>query len=259
MLQRQDSLLSSSHRQTPPPENHHAKPLGCMSSFFKLFSRYQKRNKLLTFGRKHGKGAVSNSAKAKALMEVEQKDSSSVHKEDAKNVDKINQNFETKRLTCDIMTPRSPMLLPEIRRPNALISSDNNITPPALVVQLMGLEERHQQQRQPPDVNRNTFEEENIPTEEKRKLILQALEKCNQDLESLKKTIMAVQSDEKCLQSPSPSLMQHKLKEESLTKTCMKRTVEHLNGPVSALEELRRYCHPTKSNSNGNSEYTISF
>ncbi|XP_027176539.1 uncharacterized protein LOC113775745 isoform X1 [Coffea eugenioides] len=250
MLQRQDSLLSSSHRQTPPPENRHAKQIGCMAGFFKLLSRYQNRNKRLTSGRKHVK---STSKEAKAMVEQEmkqqQQDSSSALKEDNKNISNTNgQNLENKRLSssCDI-TPRSPMLPPEIRQSNALTTSEKSTTAKSLLVaRLMGLEE-------PSEVNRNVKVEQekssSSTTEEKRRKLLRALEKCNEDLESLKKIIVAVQSDQKKRLKPPPPVMKE---DHNLAKTCLKRNAEQLMmRPVAALEEMSRYYHTTKANSNG--------
>ncbi|KAK6137030.1 hypothetical protein DH2020_029229 [Rehmannia glutinosa] len=90
--------------------------------------------------------------------------------------DKIEkQNFDSKRLRCGIKVPiRSPTLPPEIRRSNAATSP--------LVARLMGLDEDLGAKK--PDHH----------ISDKRQRLLQALEKCNEDLEALKRIIKAVQT-----------------------------------------------------------------
>ncbi|KAL3819640.1 hypothetical protein ACJIZ3_005545 [Penstemon smallii] len=181
MLSRQDSSLSSSRRQyaaaatiPPSPETHHAKAIGCMSGIIQLFSKYQNPNKRLTLGRKQEKCKPSSPTKSKTTIQIPTK-----IKED-----KIgNQISDTKKLSCNINVPRSPTLPPEIRRSNAAVpSSQSPRTPSSLVAKLMGLE----------DIIEEKKTEE--PIAEKRRQLLQALEKCNEDLESLKRIILSVQS-----------------------------------------------------------------
>ncbi|KAG8372240.1 hypothetical protein BUALT_Bualt12G0045900 [Buddleja alternifolia] len=183
MLNRQDSSLSSSRRQatvvsaTPPPETHNAKAIGCMSGIIQLFSKYQKPNKKrLTSGRKQEKCKPTSPAKA------------AVKASTAENKTE-NQIHDAKRLTCDIKVPRSPTLPPELRLSSAAASLPENArTPSSLVAKLMGLEDMCAAGVKKPAL----FDQED-PITEKRRRLLQALEKCNEDLESLKRIITAVQ------------------------------------------------------------------
>ncbi|KAL6555283.1 hypothetical protein OROGR_006541 [Orobanche gracilis] len=181
MLKRQDSLLSSSRRQnsasaaTPPPsEVHYPKAVGCMSGIFQLFSKYQNPNKRLTFGRKHEKLKQPSQTAAQEDKTGQQ------------TIDDTNR-----LLTGGIKVPRSPMLPPEIRRLNDdddATSTEIWRTPtsPSLVARLMGLEDHGATMK-----NQHAAEEDRIT--EKRMLLLRALEKCNDDLEALKRIIKAVQ------------------------------------------------------------------
>lgn len=96
-----------------------------------------------------------------------------------------------RRLSCDDVVPRSPTLPAEIRRSNSVNSTENfPRTPPALVARLMGLEEAPQSK---------PLMSALIPTEsatEKRRKLLGALEKCDEDLKALKKIIDTVRSAE---------------------------------------------------------------
>ncbi|KAM3282164.1 hypothetical protein P3S67_025809 [Capsicum chacoense] len=148
MLKRQDSLVSSARRQTPPPQSLHViKSTGCMSGIIQLISKYQKKTKRLTSGirSKQGKNNGSLSSQSNAV-DVERE------KED----DHL------------IKATRSPKIQPQ-----------NVKKEPTLVARLMGLEESS-----PPNRENNMKS-----TEIKRRKILHALEKCNDDLESIRKII----------------------------------------------------------------------
>lgn len=104
------------------------------------------------------------------------------------------------------------MLPPEIRVPNDAGSSESTKTPRALVTRLMGLEDQEEwpdlrPKKQPAMASGNKMGEKEltISNEEKKKRLLQALEKCNEDLESLKKIITAVQSADKYRHQSGPS------------------------------------------------------
>ncbi|KAL3632635.1 hypothetical protein CASFOL_025619 [Castilleja foliolosa] len=201
MLNRQESSLSSSRRQaaaaataTPPPsETHHAKAIGCMSGIFRLFSKYQNPNKRITLGRKSEKLKPSSPTKAKKSRAA------------AKH-DKIEQPpfDDTKRLTCAIKVPRSPTLPPEIRRPSAtaVTAPDNPKTPPSssLVARLMGLDPEGLAKA----AMKSTPAAEEDRVGVKRRRLLQALEKCNEDLEALKRIIKAVQTTDVRVQPTIP-------------------------------------------------------
>ncbi|CAH9079268.1 unnamed protein product [Cuscuta epithymum] len=105
----------------------------------------------------------------------------------------------------EVRIQRSPGLSPDIRRENAKGR-------PALVQRLMGLEEK---QSPAPECELSL-------TEVKRKMLLQALEKCNQDLEALKKIIQSVESSPATLPPPA----------------CTKKCTEHqVLSPISVLDE----------------------
>ncbi|XP_051138786.1 uncharacterized protein LOC127256692 isoform X2 [Andrographis paniculata] len=177
MLKRQDSLLSSSRRQgaaTPPPESHNGKAVGCMSGILRLFSKYQNANRRLTLGRKHEKRRMSSSStNAKRSSETEDENSRILIS-------------ETDRVICDLKLPRSPTIQAEIRRSS---STEDSRTPSSLVAKLMGLEDIRGVA-----ANSSSFDSEEDRISKKRKRLLKALEKCNEDLEVLKKIIKALQT-----------------------------------------------------------------
>ncbi|KAL8041160.1 hypothetical protein ABFX02_10G148400 [Erythranthe guttata] len=193
MLKRQESSLSSSRRQaaaaaaTPPPETHHAKAIGCMSGLIQLFSKYQNPNKRLTFGRKQEKRKPTSPTKTKESLP-------------AKNPPSSPKQDRTKKQNSDVKVPRSPTLPPEIRRSDAAKSPQNPRTPSSsLVARLMGLEDIGGCAA----VKRAALEEDRTAAE-KRQRLLEALEKCNEDLEALKRIIKAVQTSDVRLQPPPP-------------------------------------------------------
>ncbi|OIT32339.1 PREDICTED: uncharacterized protein LOC109207473 [Nicotiana attenuata] len=162
MLKRQDSLMASARRQKPlPPENHHVvKSIGCMSGIFQIISKYQTKTKRLTSGRKQGKSYSSSPRRASSPQKVVGK-----HEKD------------------HLKVPRSPIISPDIRRtPN---NSPGNVKKePALVARLMGLEEI------PPPAD---YRAEDDSNEINRRKLLQALAKCNDDLESIRKIIKSAE------------------------------------------------------------------
>ncbi|KAL7138231.1 hypothetical protein ABFS83_10G149800 [Erythranthe nasuta] len=191
MLKRQESSLSSSRRlaaaaaATPPPETHHAKAIGCMSGLIQLFSKYQNPNKRLTFGRKQEKRKPTSPTKTKESLP-------------AKNPPSSPKQDRTKKQNSDVKVPRSPTLPPEIRRSDAAKSPQNSRTPSSsLVARLMGLEDIGGCAA----VKRAAVEEDRTAAE-KRQRLLEALEKCNEDLEALKRIIKAVQTSDVRLQPP---------------------------------------------------------
>ncbi|GFP82116.1 hypothetical protein PHJA_000354900 [Phtheirospermum japonicum] len=231
MLKRQESSLSSSRRQaataaaTPPPsETHHAKANGCMSGIFQLFSKYQNPNKRLTFGRKQEKLKPSSPTKTKKSRAAAKDD----------KIEK--QTFDdANRLTCAIKVPRSPTLPPEIRRSSAAaaVLPENPRTPPSssLVARLMGLdlEDLAAAEKKTPAA----AEEDGVT--EKRRRLLQALDKCNQDLEALKRIIKAVQTTDVRIQPPvsaGAAMTVHTVGGDAVA--------EETNIPAGVAEELSR-------------------
>lgn len=186
-----------------------------MSGIIHLISKYQNRHKLLTFGRKHEKKAVNSATQPKLV------------KEDKCKIVVLKNNVKTsesnsERLSSAEMVQRSPILSQKIRQLSN--SAANNNPPPALVARLMGLEDPP-----PPaaplvaaaDINkhRNVTEEEEEEShdeEEKRQKLLKALEKCNQDLEALKKIIIGLQPyyEKDIIKSPPFIAKQTKKREE---------------------------------------------
>ncbi|XP_057786258.1 uncharacterized protein LOC131003724 isoform X2 [Salvia miltiorrhiza] len=197
MLKRQESSLSASRRQAaaagttpPPPETHHAKAIGCMSGIIHLFSKYQNSNRRLTFGKKQEKRKPPQSPTRSAINGAKNsaRDENSTKKQAASDA--------ASRLTCAVKVLRSPTLPPEIRRSSATGSPENSRTPPSsLVARLMGLEDLGAASK------RLGLGTEDAITE-KRQRLMQALEKCNEDLEALKRIIKAVQTADVRLQPP---------------------------------------------------------
>ncbi|XP_057948422.1 uncharacterized protein LOC131144068 [Malania oleifera] len=211
-MRRQDSQLSSTSRREMGPGNHHATSIGCMSGIFQLLCTYHIRRKFLTLGKKT---AVS-CPKEEALLSKTQSATESNNKKHGDIV------TDVRRLSCEV--PRSPTIPADIRRWNSINSPDNCGTPPALVARLMGLE--------------------GVPAQEtaaeKRRKLLGALEKCDEDLKALKKIIEALRSAENLRPSP---VVKNVIVEDSgeLTK---KKRVPEFNGeqpsPVSVLDEFTR-------------------
>ncbi|GAA0145453.1 hypothetical protein LIER_36133 [Lithospermum erythrorhizon] len=179
MLKRQDSLLSSSRRETPPPpQKHHvaATSVGCMSGIFHLITKYQNRNKRLTSGKKHTKSNTSNG------------NSSS-----PKRANKASRTTQTSP-SANKEVPGSPTPL----RPETTSGSKGHRKQPTLVARLMGLEEI------PGTISpcNNKVVKKEESDEEKRRKLMQALQRCNNDLATLKKVIKNVQEVEKSVQPP---------------------------------------------------------
>ncbi|PIN20904.1 hypothetical protein CDL12_06388 [Handroanthus impetiginosus] len=235
MLKRQESSLSSSRRQsaaaaatTPPPATNHTKSIGCMSGIIQLFSKYQNPKKRIAFGKKQEQRKPSSPAKAKGTGATKNSDQYPAVEDKAEKL-----TCETKRLICDNKVPRSPTLPPEIRQSNAASSPENQRTPSSLVARLMGLEDIDAAAR------RQAFVEYSIT--EKRRRLLQALEKCNEDLEALKKIIKAVQTADMRLQPPrSGSGNAGPLVVKSCGKKCTEAVAEETNIPAVTAEELSR-------------------
>ncbi|KAH6832497.1 hypothetical protein C2S53_008169 [Perilla frutescens var. hirtella] len=250
MLKRQESSLSASRRQAsagttpPPPETHHAKAIGCMSGIIKLFSKYQNSNRRLTFGKKQEKRKPPSPARSAIINAANNSPSS------AEDDCSVKHTSDTNRLTCAVKVRRSPTLPPEIRRSNAETSPENSRTPSSLVARLMGLEDLGSAMKRPGLIAENTITE-------KRQRLLQALEKCNDDLEALKKIIKAVQTADVRVQPPlSPPAAKggHTGNGNGAVQPCMKMcTEEKPNIPVDELTRspVSSYCVVLNSTTGG--------
>jgi hypothetical protein len=169
-------------------------------------------------GKKQEKNVVSSSTKLKPSSASP----SVVQGQNRKERD--GTAIDLRRFSCDMQ--RSPTLPADIRR-----SPQNFPTPPALVARLMGLEAMPES------------------AADKRRKLLGALEKCNEDLIELKKIIEAVQLSER--QKSTATGVEGEIRK---AKRCWE-----FNGqpsPVSVLDEFSgspwsaRYCHSTR-NTNG--------
>ncbi|KAH9675059.1 hypothetical protein KPL70_018672 [Citrus sinensis] len=158
-MKKQDgsSLRSSSYRQENSPKNLQAKSIGCMSGIFHLIYRHNnRRGKFITSGKKQEKNTVSPSSKQR--QESDNDDHEFVNNNNNNNND--GNNFITRLTSCDVQ--RSPTLPAEIRL------RGNNVK----TVEIC-LEE----------------------AAEKRRKLIEELEKCDEDLKELKKIIDVVRSN----------------------------------------------------------------
>lgn len=183
-----------------------------MSGIIHLVCKYQSRHKFLTFGKKQEKNVDSSSKNQKPSV---------VQGQNRK--DRDGTAVDLRRFSCDMQ--RSPTLPADIRR-----SPQKFQPPPALVARLMGLEAMPES------------------AEDQRRKLLGALEKCNEDLNALKKIIEAVQMSE--LQKSTAAGAAGVEGEITKAKRCWE-----INGepsPVSVLDEFNgspwsaRYCQSTR-------------
>lgn len=187
-MQRQETLRSSSSRRENTPENHRGKTIGCVSGLFQFISKYQKRRKLLTFGRKQNKNIDSSptdgrhsppqscsawrkqnknliSSPTKGQKNLSETPASpSLRVDNSRNPDNTNCDDTCRKFSSDV--PRSPTIPAEIRRSRP--ESPKNFRLPQAVESAM----------------------------EKRSELLRMLQKCDEDLKTLKKIIEAVRSSD---------------------------------------------------------------
>ncbi|GAB4851820.1 hypothetical protein Ancab_031219 [Ancistrocladus abbreviatus] len=197
---RRESISSADQTTGTTHPHHYAKAIGCMAGIFQLVSsKYHNRRKFLTFGRKQEKQATTSTKKQKPAVVTAKAPPCS---REANKTVMIKEDDECKscnfgRLSCEV--PRSPTIPPEIRRSISFNSPGNTTTatrsPPALVARLMGLDEI-------PTPSTPAMTE--AATEKRRKL-LGALEKCDEDLKALRQIIEAVRSAE-CYQMKTAQL-----------------------------------------------------
>lgn len=147
----------------------------------------------------------------------------------------------------EVTVQRSPALPQELRRGTC---PENAKTRPALVARLMGLEEKCS-----PVVS--AAEGESL-TEVKRKMLLKALDKCNQDLEALKKIIKAVETTSTS-SSSSLSANGGASTPPAAVETCKKKsTAEHqLLSPISVLDEQMITRSPPLSKIHDNGSFSV--
>ncbi|KAI3421611.1 uncharacterized protein J3R85_012123 [Psidium guajava] len=144
----------------------HSRSIGCMSGLFRLLSRYQHRRKSLTYGKTQQKNILVVSPPAKDgtadLVPASPREGAAA----------------AKRISCEV--PRSPTLPAEIRRSSSPEGHAALPPQPTVVARLMGL----------------TAAEAPESAAEKRRKLLGALDRCDQDLKALKKIIDVVRSAE---------------------------------------------------------------
>ncbi|KAI3858262.1 hypothetical protein MKX03_001063 [Papaver bracteatum] len=179
------------------------KSIGCMSGIFHLVSRYQHRRKLLTnsssSSEKHEKcnnkkKNINSSEKAQSLnpkSESQPPKPKQTLVSDQKTPAPLSPsltNSDLKRFSFD--SPRSPTIPSEIRlsvnvnsKSNVDSDNQNQQRSPALVARLMGLDDF------PPTPSSSS----SSPSEKRRKLMV-ALEKCDEDLKTLKNIIDTIRS-----------------------------------------------------------------
>ncbi|KAJ8476018.1 hypothetical protein OPV22_019745 [Ensete ventricosum] len=162
-----ETMRTSSSRRERGSENR-PNTIGCMSGIFHLLSRHHNRSrKRLTSANRKEKPAVAPPARPR-LPPPRPID------------DEEGKKTEPQRRSCE--TPRSPTIPQEIRRPRPAASPESPRRPSALVARLMGLEDSPA----PPVA----------AAADKRRELLRALEKCDEDLQALRRIIEAVRSAE---------------------------------------------------------------
>ncbi|KAI3862820.1 hypothetical protein MKW98_008660 [Papaver atlanticum] len=187
-------------KTTSSSVNH--KSIGCMSGIFHLVSRYQHRRKLLTNSSSSSEKQEKCNNNHKKINSSEQAQSLNPKSEsqpakpkqtlvsDQKTPTPLSPSLtdsDLKRFSFD--SPRSPTIPSEIRlsvnvksKSNVDSDNQNQQRSPALVARLMGLDDF------PP-----TPSSSSSPSEKRRKLMV-ALEKCDEDLKTLKNIIDTIRS-----------------------------------------------------------------
>ncbi|KAF9679469.1 hypothetical protein SADUNF_Sadunf06G0018200 [Salix dunnii] len=179
----QDPLVSSSssRRESSQPEKIRSRSIGCMSGIFQFAYKYHNRRRFLTFVKKHGKDVVSSPEPTAPSSQPSSSSSSSFSPSSSST--SLEQGTKVLQRFSSEMATRSPTLPAEITRSRSLNSPDQSFrSQPALVARLMGLS----------DIPPMTTAE--MALAEKRRRLLGALEKCDEDLKALKKIIDAIKS-----------------------------------------------------------------
>ncbi|KAI3917016.1 hypothetical protein MKX01_003465 [Papaver californicum] len=215
MKRRENMMLSSSssannihrHEATPPTKkttsstvNH--KSIGCMSGIFHLVSRYQHRRKILTnsssSSEKQEKCNNNKNINSPAQAQLNPKSESQLAPKPKQTLVSDQKtplspsltDSDMKRFSFD--SPRSPTIPSEIRlsvninsKSNVDSDHQNQQRSPALVARLMGLDDF------PPTPSSSSPSAS--PSEKRRKLMV-ALEKCDEDLKTLRNIIDTIRS-----------------------------------------------------------------
>ncbi|KAI4363946.1 hypothetical protein MLD38_020101 [Melastoma candidum] len=206
MKRQQSALLSSSssyrerNGRAESSKDLQGKGVGCMSGFFHIVFKYQNKRKSLTYGKKHENiiaVPVTVAEPPRATAAVPEKAGSI---SDAKST-----NCDKRCRVMDHEMPRSPTIQPEIRLHSGSLSSPRAVTSPlTLPGTLMGLS---------CEADGEEAKGASETAAEKRRKLLGALEKCDEDLKALKRTIDVVMQsevgDRKLVgeESPSPLLV----------------------------------------------------
>lgn len=148
-------------------------------------------------------------------------------------------DFSRRRISCDLPT-RSPTLSAEIRRSSSVNSPTKNGKSPALVARLMGLE---------------AVPAAEETSSEKRRKLLGALEKCDNDLKALKKIIMALRSPE-IAHPPSTEIAENEVSGDKVRRISVRkcRDFNCSDGEKKAcsrLHHLNRVNRTAKQRENG--------
>ncbi|MED6146523.1 hypothetical protein PIB30_035225 [Stylosanthes scabra] len=223
-MKRQTSGVSpSSSRRENAPEKIHAKTIGCMSGILHLISGSNRRQRrFLTFGnKKNPKNNASSAVSSVAAGEIP--------KEQRTSEVSAGRNS---RSPCEV--PRSPTLPAEIRlssrstKPQSPTATAESRSP-ALVARLMGLEAA------PADSPAESVAE-------KRRKLLGALQRCDEDLKALKKIIEAVQLTDPLPpeESKTAGEFEGKIKTVSEVKCSVFNGEQQQPSPVSVLDEFTR-------------------
>eukprot|EP00268_Persea_americana_P013263 TRINITY_DN15786_c0_g3_i1.p1 TRINITY_DN15786_c0_g3~~TRINITY_DN15786_c0_g3_i1.p1 ORF type:complete len:368 (-),score=70.22 TRINITY_DN15786_c0_g3_i1:11-1114(-) len=209
--------LSSRRETTLENQQPVAKKIGCMSGIFHLLHNH---HPLL-----HRKRLTSSSGqKDKTVISPIKPNKPPESNSTTDPPEKRPSAPDLRRLSCDV--PRSPTIPAEIRRSKSVNSQENFRRTPALVARLMGLEEIPP--HSPPESS----------TEKRRKLLLGALQKCDDDLKALKKIIDAVQVAED--RRRFEKVRKESLKQFVLGSRYKGRTgSKDLDGGDSTMEEKR--------------------
>ncbi|KAG0483996.1 hypothetical protein HPP92_012080 [Vanilla planifolia] len=177
---------STSRRESSPDYRRPRKQaIGCMSGILQLLSRRNTRRRISSPVRNEGLGAIPKTTTTS--LPPPQLKSDAVLNDEAKY--SVGDDGLTWRSTCQV--PRSPMLSSEIRRSGGCFdrAGDSPRRSSALVAKLMGLEE-------PPIASPVLIGSSPESAEEKRRKLLGALERCDEDLRALKRVIDAVRTAE---------------------------------------------------------------
>ncbi|XP_031502669.1 uncharacterized protein LOC116265847 isoform X2 [Nymphaea colorata] len=189
--------MPSSRGRKKSEVQHGVKSIGCMSGIFYLLQGHRLDQKRLTQAAKPDRILTSNTSQFKEIVTTH----FSSNAEKQKKIRSKKQEpkspaapaSDPRRLSCN--NPRSPTLPAEMRRQSSEMSGKEKLhRQPGVVARLMGLQDFPDAVVRRPDPQETTSE--------KRRRILGALEKCEEDLHTLKKIIEAIHVVEKCGRKP---------------------------------------------------------